>query len=292
MCLRAVVAVPGRATNRVQWDSVFALADSVSPARLVLDVRENQGGNGYLNRYPMQQMLRRPALDQPDRLFMIIDRRTFSAGQQFVNLFEAWTHGTLVGEPTGQQTSQYGDHQPLELPRSHVIVNISTVFHQAPDEFDRRSFVPPTIYTHLPPPSTPAAWTRRWLPSWGRTRSPPPRASAVERGVVAGDTVGAETALRAAQGLVANRFHDLEAEVNALGYRLLGAGKVEPAILAFQVNARVYPRSANTYDSLGDALALAGRRAAAIAAYRKALELDPSLGSSREGLRRLSAARP
>jgi len=104
--------------------------------------------------------------------------------------------------------------------------------------------------------------------------------------------VGAETALRAAQSMVVNRFHDFEAEVNALGYRLLGAGKVEPAIFAFQVNTRVYPRSANTYDSLGEALAVAGRRAEAIAAYRKAVELDASLESSLAALRRLSATPP
>lgn len=291
VCLRAVVPVPGRATNRVQWDSVFALADSVAPARLVLDVRENQGGNGFLNRYPIQQVLRRPALDQPNRLFMIIGRRTFSAGQQFVNLFEAWTHGTLVGEPTGQQPSQYGDHQPLELPHSRLIVNISTVFHQAPNEFDRRSFVPPALYTPLAAdeyargvdPALAAVLAADTLPS---------ASSVVERAALAGDTAGAETALRAAGGLVVNRFRNFETEVNALGYRLLGAGQVEPAIIAFQVNTRVYLRSANTYDSLGEALALAGRRAEAIAAYRKALELDPSLGSSREGLRRLSAAPP
>jgi hypothetical protein len=291
VCLRAVVPVPGRATNRVQWDSIFALADSIAPARLVLDVRENQGGNGFLNRYPIQQILRRPALDRPDRLFMIIGRRTFSAGQQFVNLFEAWTHGTLVGEPTGQQPSQYGDHKSLELPHSHVIVNISTMFHQAPNEFDRRSFVPPAIYT----PLTADQYARGVDPALAAvlvadtSRS---AASVVERAVLTGDTVGAETALRAAQSMVVNRFHDFEAEVNALGYRLLGAGKVEPAIFAFQVNTRVYPRSANTYDSLGEALAVAGRRAEAIAAYRQAVELDASLESSLAALRRLSAAPP
>ncbi len=291
VCLRAVVPVPGRATNRVQWDSIFALADSTAPARLVLDVRENQGGNGFLNRYPIQQILRRPALDRPDRLFMIIGRRTFSAGQQFVNLFEAWTHGTLVGEPTGQQPSQYGDHKPLELPHSHVIVNISTMFHQAPNEFDRRSFVPPAIYTPLAADD----YARGVDPALAAvlvadtSRS---AASVVERAVLTGDTVGAETALRAAQSMVVNRFHDFEAEVNALGYRLLGAGKVEPAIFAFQVNTRVYPRSANTYDSLGEALAVAGRRAEAIAAYRKAVELDASLESSLAALRRLSATPP
>src|SRR2546430_12521 len=108
-CMRGVLPVPRSATNRSQWDRLFALADSVSPARLVLDIRENTGGNGGLNRYPVQQLLRRPTLDRPDRLFVIIGRRTFSAGQQFTNLLEAWTQATFVGEPSGQRPSQYGD---------------------------------------------------------------------------------------------------------------------------------------------------------------------------------------
>ena len=64
---------------------------------MVLDIRDNMGGNGALNRYPVQQVLRRPWLDRPDRLFVIIGRRTFSAGQQFANLLEAWTQATFVG---------------------------------------------------------------------------------------------------------------------------------------------------------------------------------------------------
>src|SRR5512143_1832200 len=99
--MRAVAPLPGAATNRSQWDRFFALADSVAPARHVIAIRENTGGNGTLNRYPVQQLLRRPALDRPDRLFVIVGRRTFSAGQQFANLLEAWTQATFVGEPTG-----------------------------------------------------------------------------------------------------------------------------------------------------------------------------------------------
>src|SRR5215471_14835618 len=147
--MRGVIPVPRSATNRVQWDSVFALYDSLTPSRLVIDLRENTGGNGTLNRYPVQQILRRPALDRPDRLYVVIGRRTFSAGQQFTNLLEAWTRATLVGEPTGQRPNQYGDHRPLELPSSHVVVQISSIFHQAPNEFDTRTFVPPAIYTPL-----------------------------------------------------------------------------------------------------------------------------------------------
>ena len=284
--LRAVVPAPRSATNRAQWDEIFALADTAALERLVIDIRENTGGNGDLNRYPVQQILRRPALDRRDRLFVIIGRRTFSAAQQFTNLLEAWTQATLVGEPTGQRTSQYGDHRPLALPSHLLTVNISSVFHQAQSAFDRRAFVPPAIYA----PLTSADYRRGVDPALAAilaTNSGPSVAELVEQAIVAGDTARAELALREAQGAVANRFRSLEAEVNALGYRLLGAGAIDRAIAVFRVNTRVYPKSANTFDSLGEALLTAGRREESITSYRHALEIDPAFPPSVQALERL-----
>src|SRR5262249_30696995 len=83
--LRAVVPGPQSNSNRALWDQVFALVDSAAPRRVVIDLRENLGGNGFLNRYPIQQILARPALNRSDRLFVVIRRRTFSAGKPFTN---------------------------------------------------------------------------------------------------------------------------------------------------------------------------------------------------------------
>lgn len=60
-----------------------------------------------------------------------------------------------------------------------------------------------------------------------------------------------------------------------------------PALQLFAINTRVFPHSANVWDSLGEALLAAGRRDDSIAAYRRALEIDPGLGSAREALGRL-----
>src|SRR5262249_11379526 len=265
--------------------------DSLHPARLVIDVRENTGGNGGLNRYPVQQILRRPALDRPDRLFVIIGRKTFSAGQQFTNLLEAWTQATLVGEPSGQKPSQYGDHHPLVLPSRRMTVHISSVFHQAPNEFDTRAFVPPRVYTPLDSKS----YRLGIDPAMATILSPDSaRASvttAIEHALAAGDSAEAEHAFAAAREATANRFRPFESEVNALGYRLLGAGQADRAITVFRMNARAYPRSPNTFDSLGEALLGAGRREEAIAAYRKALEVEPSFVPSALALDRLGVHR-
>lgn len=64
-----------------------------------------------------------------------------------------------------------------------------------------------------------------------------------------------------------------EADINAYGYELLGAGRIDEAIGVFRKNAADHPTSWNTYDSLGEALAAKGDKAAAIEQYRKALDL-------------------
>jgi hypothetical protein len=115
----------------------------------VIDIRENTGGNGDLNRSPVQQILRRPALDRRDRLFVIIGRRTFSAAQNMATYFERFTNAIFVGEPTGSSPNFVGEEVPITLPYSKVMANVSHLFWQSSWPQDQRIWLAPEIY--LPP---------------------------------------------------------------------------------------------------------------------------------------------
>jgi len=67
-----------------------------------------------------------------------------------------------------------------------------------------------------------------------------------------------------------------EAEVNAYGYQLLNQGKHDKAIEVFIMNTKNYPKSANCFDSLGEAYATKGDSKNAIANFKKALSMNPS----------------
>jgi tetratricopeptide (TPR) repeat protein len=82
-----------------------------------------------------------------------------------------------------------------------------------------------------------------------------------------GDKAAAEK-LRAEALPLAN-----EAELNAYGYQLLGAGQVDQAIVVFQKNVKDHPESWNGYDSLAEGYARKGNKALALANYRKALAM-------------------
>ncbi|MCP3063449.1 hypothetical protein LXT21_32195 [Myxococcus sp. K38C18041901] len=61
----------------------------------------------------------------------------------------------------------------------------------------------------------------------------------------------------------------------ALGYSLLGQGKAERSVVAFQLAAHFSPKSANAADSLGDGYLAAGRKEDALKAFECAIQLAP-----------------
>src|SRR5580658_2896837 len=86
-----------------------------------------------------------------------------------------------------------------------------------------------------------------------------------------------------------------EQDINSLGYSLLGAKKIDDAVTAFRRNVELYPRSANTYDSLADGFEAAGKPDLALQNVEKAVEVatrtgDPLLPAFKKHLDRLVAA--
>ena len=68
-----------------------------------------------------------------------------------------------------------------------------------------------------------------------------------------------------------------EGYANSMGYTMLYAAKdVKKAISFFEYNISNFPKSANAYDSLGEAYMIKGDKAQAIKNYKKSLKLDPN----------------
>ncbi|MEM8891696.1 MAG: S41 family peptidase [Bacteroidota bacterium] len=81
-----------------------------------------------------------------------------------------------------------------------------------------------------------------------------------------------------------------ENEINGLGYEyLMREKKPKVAEIIFKTNTKLYPKSANVYDSYGEALAMNGKLEASVKSYQKAVELavkneDGNLELFRENL--------
>lgn len=67
-----------------------------------------------------------------------------------------------------------------------------------------------------------------------------------------------------------------EAQMNQLGYRLLGMKRGKDAIEVLKLNVEDHPNSANAYDSLGEAYMEGGEKELAIKSYQRSIELNPN----------------
>jgi len=67
-----------------------------------------------------------------------------------------------------------------------------------------------------------------------------------------------------------------ENELNTYGYQLLNAKNFDKAIEVLTLNTKRNPKSANTFDSLGEAYALKGDKKNAIVNFKKSLSMNPN----------------
>lgn len=138
---------------------VLRAAGERDARRIVLDLRWCRGGNGYLIR-PLVLGLLRSEFDAEGRLWALIGRRTFSAGQMLVSELERLSHARFVGEPTANRPNSYGDNERIVLPGSHLTVRAAYVKWQLRDPRDMRDCTAPHVL---------APWT---VDDWRRGRDP------------------------------------------------------------------------------------------------------------------------
>jgi CubicO group peptidase (beta-lactamase class C family) len=120
-----------------------------------------------------------------------------------------------------------------------------------------------------------------------------PKRSAAE--AIAADAQAGKSAVELGRRFDAMRadtatFAVSEVELNRLGYYFLNARSAPArAIEIFRLNVRAFPRSANVYDSLGEAYLVHADTALAVINYRRSLELNPNNGNAADILKRLAS---
>jgi tetratricopeptide (TPR) repeat protein len=266
---------------------LFAFVEAQPVERLVLDLRLNRGGNGEFNRPLLLGLIRSRQVDQKGRLFVIVGRSTWSAAQMLVNELERYTNATFVGEPTGGKVNSYGDSRRITLPNSGITVRVSTLWWQQ-DERDRRRWTAPQVAADL----TFEDYRANNDPALNAALSFVPRRSLAEllkEAVSVNDFKRAAAVYREWRADAVNAYvlADAEVPINSLAYELLAARRLDQALEVFKLNAAAFPRSANAFDSLGEAYRTRGDRELAIQSYEKALELDPNMRSAVDALKEL-----
>ena len=109
-------------------DALDRAINKLNPDKLIIDLRNNGGGNSAILRPLILYLADHPALNDPDRLFVLIGRRTFSSAQMNALELDQQTNATLVGEPTGGKPNHFGEVRSFTLPNSGILIQHSTKF--------------------------------------------------------------------------------------------------------------------------------------------------------------------
>ncbi|UCH84516.1 MAG: tetratricopeptide repeat protein [Candidatus Latescibacterota bacterium] len=114
--------------------------------RLVIDIRNNDGGNGSLVPGLVSMIKGHEKINQHGKLFVLIGRKTFSAAVMFASMMENNTNAIFVGEPTGQGPNFYSQPRVITLPHSKLEVAISTSYTPSSLAWDNRHTIEPDVF--------------------------------------------------------------------------------------------------------------------------------------------------
>ncbi|WP_334078317.1 S41 family peptidase [Microbulbifer sp. M83] len=101
---------------------------------LVVDLRDNTGGDFFVGLRFAHQMILVDGLDWDGGVYTLIGNATFSAGMSNAAHFREMFNATLVGEPTGGNPVGYQDMDSFTLPNSGIEVNYSKRLYRFQDK--------------------------------------------------------------------------------------------------------------------------------------------------------------
>lgn len=259
------------------YKEVFDFIRKNDVEKLVIDVRLNGGGNNYKNKPIITGIIETEKINKPGKLFVIIGRRTFSACQNLVNEFSNYTNATFVGEPTGENINFYGDNRRVDLPKSKIPVYLSFAWWQDKPQWENADWTAPHYAVDMS------------FEDYKTNKDPALSAcfKTGEKDLVL-DPFGhlqdlfmqgkLDQVEKEAKEIVADpryRYYSFENRLNETGYNLMGQNMMKEAMYVFGLNTKLYPNSANVWDSFAEVNWKSGNIDKAVEYYNKAIEMDP-----------------
>ncbi|HET6768375.1 MAG TPA: tetratricopeptide repeat protein, partial [Chitinophagaceae bacterium] len=259
------------------YKKVFEFIDKNDVEKLVLDVRLNGGGNNYKNKPIVTGIIESKKINKPGKFFVIIGRRTFSACQNLVNELSNYTNAVFVGEPTSENINFYGDNRRIELPKTRLPVFLSFAWWQDKPQWENAPWLAPQLAVEMSfddykTNKDPALDACLNFSDQDLVLDP---IGHLKELFMAGKLDQVEAEAKRMTGDPKYQYVNFEQKFNQAGYDLMNSKQMESALFVFQLNTKLYPKSANTWDSLAEACWKSGKTDKAVEYYNKAIELDP-----------------
>ena len=113
---------------------VFGAVDQYQPEALILDLRDNGGGNSMIFSPFLRQIKKRDNINMEDSLYVIIGRQTFSSAILNAMDLRNKTNAILIGEATGGKPNHYGEVKRLNLSNTGVTIYYSSNYFKTTSE--------------------------------------------------------------------------------------------------------------------------------------------------------------
>ncbi len=113
---------------------VFNVIDTKNATKLVVDLRDNGGGNSRIFEVFLDEIKKRENTNKVGNLYAIIGRRTFSSAVLNAMSLRNETNATLIGEPTGGKPNHFGEVKTIHLSNINIDVNYSSNYFKTSDE--------------------------------------------------------------------------------------------------------------------------------------------------------------
>ena len=114
---------------------VFDIIDSKKVKTLVIDLRDNGGGNSMIFNPFLKAVRKRDSINIKENLFVIVGRRTFSSAILNAMDLKNSTNATLIGESTGGKPNHFGEVKLLHLSNTDVDIYYSSNYFKTTNEY-------------------------------------------------------------------------------------------------------------------------------------------------------------
>lgn len=115
-------------------DDIEKVIDSKNVSKLLLDLRDNGGGNSMILSPFIDMIKSKSNINEKGKLFIIVGRKTFSSAILNAIDMQNSTNATLIGEPTGGKPNHYGEVKSILLTNVNATVYYSSNYFKNVDK--------------------------------------------------------------------------------------------------------------------------------------------------------------
>jgi len=130
-------------------DDLFRVMDERPVERLVVDLRQNSGGEPKIAEPLIEGLAKRRRFAEEGRLFVLVGRRTFSAALTNAAQLRSRAGARIVGEPPRGKPNNPSEGRDIDLKRTKTWVSVSTQFVERDPALGDVKFLPVEIEASL-----------------------------------------------------------------------------------------------------------------------------------------------